>query len=260
MSFTNPFRCGKIAPALLAVAVLASLGPIESRSEANYAFEAAYEADALAEAEAEPPPMEKGRARSLANAGAAGETQPAPAGLDMPAGLAGQSVRERLANIKSKRELMEQNKRFPMLHRDVTEFKEQLEVTATGYYAGVESTGKSPGHPQYGITYSGVRVKQDILSTIAADPAVFPMGTILYIPGYGYGIVADTGSAIKGNKIDLYFETKDQIYKEWGKRQVKVYVVKKGDGRVTEAILDQWNNILAAVASMTDDSPLPFGL
>ena len=77
-----------------------------------------------------------------------------------------------------------------------------MKVTATGYTAGYESTGKKPGHPQYGITYSGVKVKRDrnTLSTIAADPDVFPLGSILYIPGYGYGIVADIGSAIKGQK------------------------------------------------------------
>src|SRR5690554_1560791 len=57
-------------------------------------------------------------------------------------------------------------------------------VIATGYTAGVESTGKSPDHPQYGITYSGIKVKRDLYSTIAADLSVFPLGTILYIPDY----------------------------------------------------------------------------
>lgn len=75
-----------------------------------------------------------------------------------------------------------------------------VEVIATGYTAGVESTGKRPGHPQYGITYSGVKVRRDQVSTIAADPRLFPIGTLLYIPGYGYGVVADTGSAIKGKR------------------------------------------------------------
>src|SRR5690606_16169332 len=109
-----------------------------------------------------------------------------------------QVVRERLLEIKSPQELMEKNKIYPVLHDDVSQFH-SVEVMATGYYAGVESTGKRPGHPEYGITFSGVKVKKGILSTIAADPKVFPLGTILYIPGYGYGIVADTGSAIKGN-------------------------------------------------------------
>lgn len=107
-------------------------------------------------------------------------------------------------------------------------------VIATGYTAGEESTGKNPGHPSYGITYSGVKVKRDLYSTVAADPSVFPIGTILFIPGYGYGVVADTGSAIKGNKIDLYFETVQDVYKEWGKRVVDVHIIQLGSGKITE--------------------------
>jgi 3D (Asp-Asp-Asp) domain-containing protein len=110
-------------------------------------------------------------------------------------------------------------------------------VTATGYTAGVESTGKRPGERGYGITYSGVKVRRGIVSTIAADPKVFPIGTLLYIPGYGYGVVADTGKAIKGNRIDLYFETPRQVYREWGKRTVKVDVLVRGGGKLTEARL-----------------------
>ena len=103
-------------------------------------------------------------------------------------------------------------------------------VVATGYTAGVESTGKNPGHPLYGITYSGVKVKRDLYSTIAADPKVFPLGTVLFIPGYGYGVVADTGSAIKGNIIDLYYETVADVYNEWGKRTVEVYIIQEEAG------------------------------
>lgn len=121
-----------------------------------------------------------------------------------------------------------------------------VDVVATGYYAGEESTGKTPQHPQYGITYSGVKVRRDpdALSTIAADPDVFPLGTVLYIPGYGLGVVADTGSAIKGNKLDLYFKTKDQVYKEWGKKAVRVYVIMRGQGKLTEPMLDRLNEML----------------
>lgn len=116
-----------------------------------------------------------------------------------------------------------------------------VKVTATGYTAGFESTGKKPGHKQYGITYSGVKVKRDKnkVSTIAADPKVFPLGSILYIPDYGYGIVADTGSAIKGEKIDLYFATTKQVYSEWGKKDVEVQLIKRGTGKCTEAMLEK---------------------
>lgn len=114
-------------------------------------------------------------------------------------------------------------------------------VIATGYTAGVESTGKSPGHPEYGITYSGVKVKRDLYSTIAADLNVFPLGTILYIPDYGYGVVADIGGAIKGNKIDLYFNTVEEVYNQWGKREVEVYVIQEGNGSITEKELTALN-------------------
>ncbi|MFE0557333.1 3D domain-containing protein [Paenibacillus sp. NPDC058910] len=121
-----------------------------------------------------------------------------------------------------------------------------VKVTATGYTAGYESTGKKPGHPQYGITYSGVKVKRDrnMVSTIAADPNVFPLGSILYIPGYGYGIVADIGSAIKGQKIDLYFSTTKQVFKEWGKKDVEVQVIKTGSGKCTEEMLRTLDNAI----------------
>jgi len=114
-------------------------------------------------------------------------------------------------------------------------------VVATGYTAGIESTGKNPDHPQYGITYSGVKVKRDLYSTIAADLNVFPIGTILFIPGYGYGVVADKGGAIKGNRIDLYYETVEDVYKYWGKKTLDVYIVKMGDGTLSEKELVSLN-------------------
>ncbi|AGT33286.1 hypothetical protein M493_15350 [Geobacillus genomosp. 3] len=116
-----------------------------------------------------------------------------------------------------------------------------VEVVATGYTAGVESTGKTPDHPEYGITYSGVRVKRDLYSTIAADLTIFPIGTILFIPGYGFGVVADKGGAIKGHRIDLYYETVEDVYKYWGKKKVQVYVIQKGDGTLSEEELTRLN-------------------
>ncbi|KHD84976.1 hypothetical protein NG54_12275 [Heyndrickxia ginsengihumi] len=115
------------------------------------------------------------------------------------------------------------------------------QVVATGYTAGVESTGKTPNEPGYGITYSGVKVKRDLYSTIAADTNIFPIGTILFIPGYGYGVVADTGSAIKGNHLDLYYKTVSDVYNKWGKQTLDVYIVKMGKGKLTEKDLTHLN-------------------
>lgn len=112
--------------------------------------------------------------------------------------------------------------------------REKVTVIATGYTAGPESTGKTEHHPLYGITFSGVKVRRDRVSTIAADLDRFPIGSLLYVPGYGYGVVADTGSAIKGDKIDLYFETERQVYEQWGKKTVQVLLLKEGEGSLTE--------------------------
>lgn len=62
-------------------------------------------------------------------------------------------------------------------------------------------------------------------STIAVDPSIIPYGTKLYVQGYGFAIAADCGSAIKGNKIDVFFDTKAEALK-WAVKYVKVYVLK----------------------------------
>ena len=96
-------------------------------------------------------------------------------------------------------------------------------MVATAYTAGPESTGKSPGMPGYGITTSGMRVRPGV---VAVDPKVIPLGTRLYVEGYGYSIAADTGgAAIQGMQIDLYMEKLADAYR-WGRRTVKVYVLK----------------------------------
>lgn len=130
-----------------------------------------------------------------------------------------------------------------------------LKVTATGYTAGYESTGKTAKHPEYGITYSGVKVRRDknAVSTIAADPKVIPLGSVLYIPGYGYAVVADTGSAIKGRKIDLYFSTTKQVYKEWGKKTVVVQLIKRGNGKCTENMLKSLGQAIQTYNAIPQD-------
>ena len=60
--------------------------------------------------------------------------------------------------------------------------------------------------------------------TVAVDPSVIPLGSLLYIEGYGYAIANDTGSSIKGNVVDVYMEDIRQCNK-WGARTVNVYVI-----------------------------------
>lgn len=100
-------------------------------------------------------------------------------------------------------------------------YTQMLEMTATAYTAGFQCTGKHPGHPAYGLTASGIPVDHGI---VAVDPRVIPLGTRLYIEGYGESLAADTGGAIVGNKIDLYHEHLDDA-KRFGRRKVKVYIL-----------------------------------
>lgn len=90
------------------------------------------------------------------------------------------------------------------------------------YGRPVISSGPRKGKPKaVGITSSGVRAKP---GTIAADTKIFPYGTIMYVPGYGYGRVEDIGSGIKGHHIDLYFRYHG-VAKKWGVqyKEVKVW-------------------------------------
>lgn len=62
------------------------------------------------------------------------------------------------------------------------------------------------------------------ISTVAVDKDVIPLGSKVYVSGYGVAIASDTGSAIKGNIIDVYFNTHSECI-SWGRRQVEVTVL-----------------------------------
>jgi peptidoglycan DL-endopeptidase CwlO len=76
------------------------------------------------------------------------------------------------------------------------------------------------GYALQGDTASGIPVGPGV---VAVDPAVIPIGTRLTIPGYGQGIAADTGSAIAGARIDLWFSTHADAL-AWGRRSVTIAV------------------------------------
>ncbi len=91
-----------------------------------------------------------------------------------------------------------------------TDYKEVLTCTAYSYSAPKGSRGAYGGLCTFG--------------TCAVDPNVIPLGTRLYIEGYGYAVANDTGGSIIGNTVDVFFETFDECY-TWGARTVKVYVL-----------------------------------
>jgi len=96
-------------------------------------------------------------------------------------------------------------------------------VTLTAYTAGPESTGKDVGDKGYGVTASGTTVEEG--RTIAVDTSVIPMGWWVYIEGVGLRRAEDKGGAIKGKKIDVYFDSVDVATKFGRKKGVTVYVI-----------------------------------
>ena len=116
---------------------------------------------------------------------------------------------------------------FIVTSRGDTRYSKAITMTATAYDLSFASTGKTPGDKYYGITASGTRARPGV---VAVDPRVIPLGTKLYIRSldgskdYGFAVAEDKGSAIKGNKIDLFFETAEQV-RQFGRRKVKVYIL-----------------------------------
>lgn len=92
-------------------------------------------------------------------------------------------------------------------------YKKTLSMEATAYSGGT-------------LTAMGLKPVRDPggISTIAVDPSVIPLGSKVYIPGYGYAIASDTGGVIKGNIIDLYMNSHDECI-SWGRSQVTLHIV-----------------------------------
>ena len=87
-------------------------------------------------------------------------------------------------------------------------------------------TMESTAYYGHGITASGLKPVRnpDGISTIAVDPDVIPLGTKVYVSGYGLAIAADTGGAIKGNIIDVFLNTNEECI-SWGRRNVTVQIL-----------------------------------
>jgi 3D (Asp-Asp-Asp) domain-containing protein len=83
---------------------------------------------------------------------------------------------------------------------------------------GTELTVSATGYALSGRTATGLPVGWGIA---AVDPSVIPLGTHFYVPGYGEAVAADTGGAIYGSTVDLWFPTETQA-NAWGRRTVTI--------------------------------------
>lgn len=94
-----------------------------------------------------------------------------------------------------------------------------IRMQATGYDPGPRSCGKYAN----GTTACGLQAGHGV---VAVDPRVIPMGTKLYIEGYGYAVAGDRGRAIKGNRIDLGFNTYQEAIR-FGRKSVVVHILQE---------------------------------
>ncbi|TQR18209.1 G5 and 3D domain-containing protein [Psychrobacillus vulpis] len=90
-------------------------------------------------------------------------------------------------------------------------------VTATAYTA--QCNGCT------GVTATGINLKSNPdVKVVAVDPSVIPLGSKVWVEGYGYAVAGDTGGAIKGNKIDLFMPSKSKAY-NFGRKKVRIKVL-----------------------------------
>ncbi|QGT99067.1 Cell wall-binding protein [Candidatus Syntrophocurvum alkaliphilum] len=101
----------------------------------------------------------------------------------------------------------------------ITQNSNTRTMVATAYCPCDQCNYPWGGYP----SYIGLPLGKGI---IAVDPNVIPLGTRLYVEGYGYGVAADTGGAINGNKIDLCFETHEEALR-WGIQNIEVTILDK---------------------------------
>ncbi|RDU34811.1 hypothetical protein DRW41_21670 [Neobacillus piezotolerans] len=94
---------------------------------------------------------------------------------------------------------------------------QELYVSSTAYTASCNGCS--------GTTATGINLRANPhVKVIAVDPRVIPLGSKVYVEGYGYAIAADKGSAIKGHKIDVFFPDLSDAYR-WGTRKVKIKIL-----------------------------------
>jgi len=113
---------------------------------------------------------------------------------------------------------------------EVVEFGRSAQLPSRGYFSGrrvvvMSATTYDPYHDgsnSHGRTFSGLLGGYGV---VAVDPRFIPIGTRLFVEGYGYAIAADTGGAIKGNRIDLAIDSQHDVRGMTDMRHVRVHIL-----------------------------------
>ncbi|OHX31224.1 enterotoxin [Bacillus mycoides] len=131
---------------------------------------------------------------------------------------------QELAKVKeqAKAKEQEQAKAKEVSKNNSQSAKRELTVVATAYTADPSENGTYGGRV---LTAMGHDLTSNPnMRIIAVDPKVIPLGSKVWVEGYGEAIAGDTGSAIKGNRIDVLMGSKSKAM-NWGRQTVKVKVL-----------------------------------
>lgn len=128
-------------------------------------------------------------------------------------------------HISNTKELLEESVKLIKEEKSIDSTTETTTSDNTLDYLdsfSMESTAYTGGS----LTATGIAPvrAEDGLSTIAVDPSVIPLGSLVYIPDYGFAIAADTGGSINGNIVDLYLNSHDECI-NWGRRNISLYLI-----------------------------------
>ncbi|MCL2620477.1 MAG: 3D domain-containing protein [Defluviitaleaceae bacterium] len=105
---------------------------------------------------------------------------------------------------------------------EIFNYSRLMLVESTAYTLSVSCTGRTPDHPHWGRTASGMMAQVGI---VAVDTNVIPFHTRMYIEGYGFAVAGDRGGAIRGHKIDVFFDTMAEA-RQWGRQHgVRVWIL-----------------------------------
>ncbi len=136
-------------------------------------------------------------------------------------GILGESLLSEWVAVKPEPKVIAVGTREPLrvllTSRGSYTYRKSYSMIATAYEPSERSCGKYAD----GYTAIGMKAAPGI---VAVDPKVIPLRTKLYVEGYGPALAADVGGAIKGNRIDIFFNTIEEALR-YGRRRVKVYVL-----------------------------------
>ena len=105
---------------------------------------------------------------------------------------------------------------------EIFRYARRVSMESTAYTLSQSCTGRSPDHPLFGVTASGMQAQ---VGVVAVDTNVIPFHTRLYIEGYGFAVAGDRGGAIRGYKVDVFLNSMEEV-RQWGRRHnVQVWIL-----------------------------------